>query len=129
MLYQEETNGEDPLCALEEYISLFPHKEEVVSYAKKLLQGIEREKEKIDEYIKEASLHWKFERITLVDRNILRIGIYEMLFSEDVPPISAIDEAIELGKKYGSEDSKDFINGILDHIFKFHYRKGVTHEG
>ncbi|MCS7281230.1 MAG: transcription antitermination factor NusB [Desulfobacterota bacterium] len=123
MLYQQETKGEDPLSALVKYVEIFPYKEDIVDYSKRLLLGIKKERESIDRLIREASKNWSLERITLVDRNILRIAIYEMLYLEDVPPLVAIDEAIELGKKYGNEDSGDFINGILDSIFKSHYKK------
>ncbi|MCX7856891.1 MAG: transcription antitermination factor NusB [Deltaproteobacteria bacterium] len=128
ILYQEETQGGDPLIALTNYTQIFPYREDIIEYSRKLLSGIKKEKERIDNYIREASKNWSLERITLVDKNILRIGIYEMLYSEDVPPIVAIDEAIELGKKYGNEDSGNFINGILDSIFKSHYGKETGHE-
>ncbi len=123
MLYQEETNGEDPLSALVKYTEVFPYKDVIVDYAKKLLKGIEEHRDEIDRYISLASKNWRLERLTIVDKNILRIGVYEMLYSQDVPPLVAIDEAIELGKKYGSEDSSSFINGILDSIFKSYYGK------
>ena len=79
--------------------------------------------EAIDKYIETASEHWKLGRTTYIDRSILRLGVFEMLFSQDVPPKVAIDEAIEMAKKYGNEESKDFINGILDRIFKESYKK------
>lgn len=123
MLYQEETKGEDPLTALTKYTEVFPYRDDIIEYSKKLLIGIKERKETIDKYIREVSKNWKLERITIVDKNILRIGIYEILYCDDVPPIVAIDEAVELGKKYGNEESGDFINGILDSIFKSHYKK------
>jgi N utilization substance protein B len=129
MLYQEETKGEDPLSALIKYTEVFPYREDIIEYSRKLLNGIKKEKKRIDGYIREASKNWSLERITLVDKNILRIGVYEMLYEEDVPPLVAIDEAIELGKKYGSEESSDFINGILDSIYKSHYKKESVNEG
>ncbi len=124
ILYQMDLNHEDPRVALDNYCKIFPYPEDVVAYARFLLTGIERQQKKLDDYIVGVSEHWAIHRITYVDRNILRMAIFEMLFSEDVPPKVAIDEAIELGKKFGSEDSKDFINGILDRILKDHYQKG-----
>jgi len=118
-----ETGGEDPQLALRGYCEIFPYQEDVVAYAMFLLSGVLSRKEVVDRYIDDASEHWKLGRITHVDKNVLRIGIYEMLFSEDVPPKVAIDEAIELGKKYGNEDSKDFVNGILDKVLRDHYKK------
>lgn len=123
MLYQVETNGEDPGRALTKYCTLFPYQEDIVEYARYLLTGISTHQEKIDEFIRQACEHWRIDRIAYVDKNVLRIGIFEMIFSEDVPPKVAIDEAIEMGKKYGSEDSREFINGVLDRILKDHYKE------
>jgi len=121
MLYQVETAGEDSERALVKYCSLFPYQQDIVDYASLLLAGIGTHKEKIDEFIRKACEHWRIDRIAYVDKNVLRIGIFEMIFSGDVPPKVAIDEAIEMGKKYGSEDSREFINGVLDRILKDFY--------
>jgi transcription antitermination protein NusB len=123
MLYQMETNGEDPLVALIKYCESFPYHQSITDYAKTLLAGVKDHRDGIDERIMSASEHWKPDRITFVDKNILRIGIYEVLFSPEVPPKAAIDEAIELSKKYGSEDSREFINGILDRVLRDLYEK------
>ena len=125
MLYQMELNGDDAEVALRKFCEIFPYQKEIVDYSRFLLVGINKEQQLLDQYIEKASEHWKLSRFTYVDKNILRIGAYEMLFSPDVPPKVAIDEAIELGKKFGSEDSKDFINGILDRILRERYEKGV----
>ena len=92
-----------------------------IEYARYLLAGIGTHQVDIDEFIRQACEHWRIDRIAYVDKNVLRIGIFEMIFSDDVPPKVAIDEAIEMGKKYGSEDSREFINGVLDRILKDHY--------
>jgi N utilization substance protein B len=105
-------------------VRIFPYQDDIVSYARFLLTGIKKEQGQLDLYIEKASEHWKISRITYVDKNILRVAIYEMLYSTEVPPKVAIDEALELAKKFGSEESKDFINGILDKILKDHYQKG-----
>lgn len=123
MLYQMEVNGDSGSAALERYVTVFPYQEDIVDYARLLLSGVRKEREKLDRCIEEASEHWKISRITYVDRNILRVAIFEMLYSEEIPPKVAIDEALEVAKKFGSEDSKDFINGILDRILKDHYDK------
>jgi transcription antitermination protein NusB len=123
MLYQLETNGGDAVLALAKYCELFPYQEDIISYAREILIGVGREKPMIDGYLQTASEHWRLNRITHVDTNVLRIGAWEMLFSSDVPPKVAIDEAIELGKKYGNEDSKDFINGVLDRVLRDFYRR------
>jgi N utilization substance protein B len=117
MLYQVETAGDDPERALTRYCSLFPYQQDIVDYAKHLLVGIGAHQEQIDEFIRKACEHWRIDRIAYVDKNVLRIGVFEMIFSGDVPP----KEAIEMGKKYGSEDSREFINGVLDRILKDFY--------
>ena len=123
MLYQVETAGEAPELALARYCEIFPYQKDIIDYARLLLSGVIREQEAIDKYIEAASEHWKLGRTTYIDRSILRLGVFEMLFSQDVPPKVAIDEAIEMAKKYGNEESRDFINGILDKIFKESYKK------
>lgn len=122
MLYQLETNSANQELALENYCNIFPYQQDVIDYAEYLMLGVKRYKETVDKYIQDACENWKINRIAFVDKNILRIGIYEMLFSEDVPPKVAIDEAIELAKKYGNEDSGNFVNGVLDRVFKDYYK-------
>ncbi len=121
MLYQWETNGNDPEKALGAYCEIFPYREDVIGYARSVLAGVRAEKTKIDACIESACENWRLDRITYVDKGIMRIGVYEMLFSPDVPPKVAIDEAIELAKKYGSDDSREFINGVLDKVMRDHY--------
>jgi transcription antitermination protein NusB len=123
MLYQMEVNRETIDRALERYTRIFPYQEDIVVYARTLLSGIRLEQEHLDDYIAKASEHWKVSRITYVDKNILRVALYEMLYSKDVPPKVAINEALELAKKFGAEESKDFVNGILDRVLKDFYEK------
>jgi transcription antitermination protein NusB len=128
MLYQMEVNRGNVDAALERYVKIFPYQEDIVAYTRFLLSGVIREQEKLDRFIVTASDNWKLSRITYVDKNILRVAIYEMLYSSDVPPKVAIDEALELAKKFGAEDSKDFINGILDRVLREFYEKGEQQE-
>jgi len=121
MLYQGETTSDDPESALTNYCESFPYQQDIMDYARRLLSGIKQHQDMIDTKIVSACEHWRLDRITHVDRNILRVGIYEMLFVPDVPPRVSIDEAIELGKKYGNEDSKGFINGVLDKVMREYY--------
>ena len=123
MLYQAEVDRDATDAALEGYLNIFPYQDDIVAYTRFLLSGVKREKAGLDRCIEEASENWKISRITYVDKSILRVGIFEMLYSEEVPPKVAIDEALELAKKFGGEDSKDFINGILDRILRDHYEK------
>jgi N utilization substance protein B len=81
-------------------------------------RGVNDRRDEIDRLIGERTVGWRFERLALLDRNILRIGVYELLFCDDVPAEVAMDEAVELAKKYGTEQAQSFINGILDRIWR-----------
>jgi len=92
---------------------------ETVEFAQKLINGVNEFKGKIDSKIQSASSHWKLERMANVDRNVLRISTYEMLFAPELLKQNiAINEAIEIARKYGTTDSANFVNGILDQIAK-----------
>jgi len=85
-------------------------------YCREVVAGVERYLEAIDETIGEVSENWVVSRMPLVDRNILRIATYEILFDAQVPPSVAINEAVELAKVYGGDDSSKFVNGVLGKI-------------
>lgn len=87
-------------------------------YVREVVQGLESKHGEIDKLITEKAEGWRLERLHSVDRNILRLAIYELCYREDVPPEVVINEAVELAKKYGGEHSPIFINGILDRIWK-----------
>ena len=86
------------------------------AFTEQLVAGVLAHKAEIDERIKASAANYDLHRIAAVDRNILRIGIYEMLHAPDVPPVVSINEAIEVAKKFASEESSRFINGILDRV-------------
>ena len=92
-------------------------------YIQAVFNGLFDRRDEIDRMIGEKTVDWRFERLALIDRNILRLGVYELLFYEDVPPEVAIDEAVELAKEYGTDQARSFINGILDRIWKEHGTK------
>ena len=83
-----------------------------------LVNGIEKNLKDIDAKIVETAPEWPLEQITVIDRNILRLGIFELLFAHEVPPKVAINEAVELGKAFGGESSGKFINGVLGTLYK-----------
>lgn len=87
-------------------------------YVREVIQGLESTCSEIDKLIAEKAEGWRLERLHSVDRNILRLAVYELCYREDVPPQAIIDEAVELAKKYSGEHSPAFINGILDRIWK-----------
>lgn len=86
------------------------------SYADELVLGVAQHIEEVDELIRRASTNWRLERMARVDRNLLRMGTYELLMQQQVPRAVILDEAVELAKLFGSEDSSAFVNGVLDHI-------------
>jgi N utilization substance protein B len=93
---------------------------EAFDYAKRLVDGALEHREEIDALIKEQADNWRLERMSAVDRNVLRLAVYEFLYEEDVPKLVVVDEAIELAKKFGSEQSGRFVNGLLDGLLKAH---------
>lgn len=92
--------------------------EDSFAYARNLLTGVDRHAEEIDERIRRHAENWRLERMPVIDRSILRLAIYEMLYESSVPKVVIVDEAIELAKKFGSENSGRFVNGLLDGVLK-----------
>ncbi len=125
-LYQydslNESSSEPP--SLEESLSLFWERgglstdPEVKDFSSVLSMGCCTNLQHLDDIIVRYSEHWRLSRISKIDKNILRIAIYEMLYLSDIPPAVTINEAVELGKTFGTEESGAFINGILDKINK-----------
>lgn len=105
--------GPDEAIPLFALISPPPSDEE---YYRATLTGVWERREELDALIRQAAEHWRIERMTLVDRNILRLGAYEISCGHDIPYVVAINEAVDLGKRFGAEESGGFINGILDRI-------------
>ena len=123
-LYQSELNEGD----IDEQMSFFLEKnssqDEVESFMKELVKSILEQIEEIDEIIQKFSDNWVLDRMTVIDRNILRMGTCELLFNFSTPPKVAINEAVDIAKKYGNDDSPEFINGILDKVYKEIGQKG-----
>lgn len=92
--------------------------EEVKEFSLLLVLGVDANKRSIDETIAKYASNWDIERMATIDRNVLRIASFELLYASDIPPKVAINEAIELAKKYGDKDSGKFVNGVLDKINK-----------
>jgi len=91
---------------------------EAFEYARRLVEGTIEHRDDIDRLIRSQTENWRLERMPAVDRNILRLAVYELLFEGDVPHLVVLDEAIELAKKFGSEQSGRFVNGLLDGLIK-----------
>ena len=115
VLYQAEYLGHRTGEVIR-YYRHFQERDKVPAYLTKLVEGVTAHQEELDALIKEHSEHWRLERMAAVDRNLLRLALYELLHQPAIPAKVVINEAVELAKRYGSEDSGSFINGILDRI-------------
>ncbi|HVQ74956.1 MAG TPA: transcription antitermination factor NusB [Candidatus Binatia bacterium] len=119
LLYQLDVQGEasaEPYLA--EFWSRHPVDSEVRGHAEIIVRGVKLHQGKIDELISQYTEHWELDRMAVVDRNLLRAGIFELLWMPDVPPKVAINEALEVAKKFSTHESSRFINGVLDRIHR-----------
>lgn len=85
-------------------------------FSEPLIRGTLQHRDAIDEHIKKHAQNWDLHRMAVVDRNVLRLAIYEMLFREDIPPVVSINEAVDIAKKFSTQDSGKFVNGLLDKV-------------
>lgn len=115
-LFYMDMRQNDTIEIIDRFCQNFKPDEKVTPFFNELLHGVIRAKSQIDKVIERFSSNWKIGRMSCVDRNIIRIAVYEMLFCSDIPSKVSINEAIDVGKKFGTEDSGAFINGILDSI-------------
>ena len=115
-LYQMEMNQDHSIEAVELFCKHFGVTKNVKPFFLRLVEGVMKVQHEIDPLIKSFSENWKISRMSRADRNIMRIAVYELLYCDDIPPKVSINEAIDIGKKFGTEDSGPFINGILDSI-------------
>jgi N utilization substance protein B len=96
-------------------------------YAETLIRGVLEHREKIDGLIREQASNWRLERMPIVDRTVLRIATFELLFQPDVPRVVIVDEAIEIAKRFGSDQSGSFVNGVLDGLLHAKHFPGEMH--
>lgn len=118
ILFQLEFDNLQPDKTIENYWENRKASKEVKDYSRWLVNGIISRQKEIDKVIQSASEHWRIARMAVVDRNILRMAVYELLFEENIAPAIIINEAIEIAKKYSSNEAATFVNGILDAIRK-----------
>jgi len=123
VLYQLDVSGMGPQEAVDLYWKNFDSPDETKQFAAHLVEGTWNHREKIDQMIGEFSENWTISRMSRVDRSILRMAVFELLHCPDIPPKVTLNEAIDLGKDYGSENSGAFINGILDALYVKLYGK------
>lgn len=103
---------------IDDFWEFLPVKASIREFAQPLIEGMVAHLSEIDERIRKYTENYEFHRISPVDRNVLRLAIYEMLYRDDIPPIVSINEAIELAKTFGGGESGKFVNGILDRVRK-----------
>ncbi|AOY58319.1 MULTISPECIES: transcription antitermination factor NusB [Desulfococcus] len=113
-LYYMDIRNDISIEALTLFQRCFPQSEKIQPFFETLARGVMLNRCQIDRLIERFSSNWKISRMACVDRNVMRIALYEILFLEDIPEKVSINEAIDIGKKYGTEESGAFINGILD---------------
>ena len=121
VLYQIEQNAGVPVTEVRQFINRrLLGDPKLVEFTEGLIAGVKEHQTRIDDMIKEVAENWRLDRMAAIDRNILRLGAYEMLFRPEVPAKVAINEALELAKRYSTAQSSRFVNGILDRVLQLH---------
>lgn len=116
LLYEADLRGSDPLATLAERVAMGDPP--VNEYTSELVEGVTAHRERIDEILAEYAEGWTIARMPGVDRAVLRIGIYELLWRADVPDAVVIDEAVELAKSLSTDESPRFVNGVLARVLR-----------
>lgn len=119
VLYQDDLNPLHNPADDEKFVRNRLHASELVEFASSLVAGVRRNRQELDDRLAQTADHWSLERMAATDRNVLRLGAFEILHSE-TPDRVAINEAVELAKRYGSKQSAQFVNGILDRLLVGH---------
>jgi len=115
-LYQLDIQGDDFASEVGSFLADEETDNETVEFALGLVRGVVAEREALDKAIADVAQNWDIARMAVVDRNVLRMASFELLFRDEIPPKVSINEAIELGKRFSTKNSGAFINGILDRI-------------
>lgn len=123
ILYQIDISSVDHQSAYQNYLTNYPQKQEVIDFTRMLIEGVKKNLQELDSLIKKYVKNWEIDRMAVIDRNILRIACFEIIFIEEIPPKVSINEAIELAKRFGDVDSPRFVNGVLDKIYKMESKK------
>lgn len=116
-LYQLDLRGDEIIDEIDTFCKKSTEKHDVYQFAISLVNGCRSHIKEIDEKISSVTEHWELRRMAIIDKNILRLGVYELLYRSDIPPKVSINEAIELAKKFSTKNSGTFVNGILDKIY------------
>jgi N utilization substance protein B len=118
MLFQHDMAGNEPDMIITTFDDLQKSRPNTREFAEKIFRGTVDHLSEIDDMIQAQAENWRLSRMAVVDRNIIRMSVYEFLHENDTPKLVIIDEAIEIAKKFGTQKSSQFINGILDGILK-----------
>lgn len=116
ILFQLDMTGDDPETGLDLHWRGREVDDATRAFAERVVRGAIGDAVRIDVLIREASENWRLERMATVDRNVLRVAIYELVHEAETPPAVVIDEAIEIAKRFGGEESGQFVNGVLDAV-------------
>ena len=122
-LYQGELTGNAGLLDFEEFCAHFQVNKKAMPYARKLLDGVRQNTEEINGLVSRYAENWRLERMSVIDRNILRLAVFELHYQDDVPARVAINEAVEIAKRFATDDSGSFINRILDTMVRTEKRE------
>jgi N utilization substance protein B len=118
ILFESEQRGIDPLVLLQDRV-IEPHTEaSVPQYTVDLVEGVVAHQERIDELLETYSRDWTLARMPAVDRALLRVGTFEVLYNDDVPDVVAVDEAVDLARELSTDESPGFVNGLLGRILE-----------
>ena len=117
VLFNLEFSSDSPTDVFDLICEMFNSGRAIRSFSKELVLGVCKKRDELDGLIRNASKNWRLERMSRIDKCILRLATFEILFMDDIPPKVSIDEAVEIGKKFGSDGSGGFINGVLDNIY------------
>ena len=116
LMYQLDLRGDEILDEVNETLAPGAGDPEMLDFARELVHGCREKRAEIDRQIEEVAKNWQLKRMAAIDRNILRLATYELLYREDIPPLVTINEAIDIAKKFSTKNSGPFVNGILDNI-------------
>jgi N utilization substance protein B len=122
VLYQDDLNPARQAGEEAQFVTSRLQAPELVEFANSLIGGVRRNRAELDALLEQTADHWSLERMAATDRNVLRLGAYEILYA-DTPGRVAINEAVELAKRFGSRQSAQFVNGILDRLLAGHEKQ------
>ncbi|MFH1768873.1 MAG: transcription antitermination factor NusB [Candidatus Omnitrophota bacterium] len=126
LLYEIEISKQDYKKLLDNYFIKYPRKRDMKDFCSDLVAGVIDNMSCLNATIERYVQNWGLDRMAVIDKNILRIASFELIFLDDIPPKVSINEAVELAKKFGDIDSPRFVNGILDKIYKVGSKKKVA---